>query len=127
PNLIDEIPILAVVATRIRGRLEVRGALELRVKESDRIRSVVSGIRALGGQIEEYGDGFGIEGPQRLTGGRVETAGGHRIEIAFSIAGLMASGSTEIVDAECAAVSFPEFYDLLKTTAGPDAVETAIP
>jgi 3-phosphoshikimate 1-carboxyvinyltransferase len=126
PNLIDEIPALAVVATQVEGRLEVRGATELRIKESDRIRSVVSGIRALGGLIEEYEDGFGIEGPQQLTGNRVDSAGDHRIAMAFSIAGLIASGATEIADADCASVSCPEFYDLLCTVAGTNAIETAI-
>jgi 3-phosphoshikimate 1-carboxyvinyltransferase len=125
PNLIDEIPVLAVVATQVEGRVEVRGARELRIKESDRIRSVVSGIRALGGQIEEFEDGFGIEGPQQLTSGRVDSNGDHRIAMAFSMAGLIASGSTEIVEADCAAVSCPEFYDLLRAVAGSKAVETA--
>jgi 3-phosphoshikimate 1-carboxyvinyltransferase len=125
PNLIDEIPVLAVVATQVEGRVEVRGARELRIKESDRIRSVVSGIRVLGGQIEEFDDGFGIEGPQQLTGGRVNSAGDHRIAMAFSIAGLIASGSTEVVEADCAAVSCPEFYELLKAVAGSNAIDTA--
>jgi 3-phosphoshikimate 1-carboxyvinyltransferase len=118
PNIIDEVPILAVIGTQVRGRIEVRDAVELRIKESDRIRTIVDGVRALGGEIEEFEDGFAIEGPQRLTGGRVETAGDHRIAMAFSIAGLIAEGTTEIVDADCAAVSFPEFYDLLNTLSG---------
>ena len=113
PNIIDEIPILALAGTQIEGHLEVRDAKELRVKESDRIRTVVDGIRALGGRVEEFEDGFSISGPQRLTGGRIETAGDHRIAMAFSIAGLIAEGTTEIIDADCAGVSFPEFYDLL--------------
>ncbi|MGA9771439.1 MAG: 3-phosphoshikimate 1-carboxyvinyltransferase [Blastocatellia bacterium] len=115
PNIIDEIPILAVVATQVEGRIEVRGARELRIKESDRVRTVVAGIRALGGEIEEFEDGFAICGPQNLTGGRIETEGDHRIAMAFSIAALIADGSTEIVDADCAGVSFPEFYQLLKS------------
>src|SRR5262249_8324838 len=122
PNLIDEIPVLAVVATQIGGRVEIRGAKELRIKESDRISSVVSGIRALGGRIEEFEDGFAIEGRQQLTGGRVGTSGDHRIAMAFSIAGLVADGATEIAGAECAAVSCPGFYELLKTVAGSSAV-----
>ena len=113
PNLIDEIPILAVVASQVEGRLEVRDARELRVKESDRIRSVVTAIKSLGGEIEEFEDGFAIEGPQRLRGATVESAGDHRIAMAFTIAGLVAEGTTEILDADCAAVSFPEFYELL--------------
>jgi 3-phosphoshikimate 1-carboxyvinyltransferase len=118
PNIIDEIPILAVLATQVEGRVEVRGARELRIKESDRIKSVVAGIRAMGGQIEEFDDGFSVAGPQRLGGARVESEGDHRIAMAFAIAGLMAEGETEIVDADCAAVSFPEFYDTLASLAG---------
>ena len=113
PNLIDEVPILAVVGSQVEGRLEVRDARELRVKESDRIRSVVAAIKSLGGEIEEFEDGFAIEGPQPLKGSTVESAGDHRIAMAFTIAGLVAEGTTEISDADCAAVSFPEFYELL--------------
>lgn len=121
-NLVDELPILAVVATQVRGRVEVRGAGELRVKESDRIRGVVDGIRALGGEVEEYEDGFGVGGPQRLAGGRVETGGDHRIAMAFTVAGLLAEGVTEISDADCVAVSFPEFYDLMSEVRRPDSI-----
>ena len=122
PNLIDEIPILGVVATQVEGRLEVRDARELRIKESDRIRTLVDGIRAMGGEIEEFEDGFAITGPQRLTGGRVETAGDHRIAMALAIAGLIAEGSTEIIDADCASVSFPEFYESLALLTAPGTV-----
>jgi 3-phosphoshikimate 1-carboxyvinyltransferase len=115
PNIIDEIPILAVIGTQVKGRIEIRDARELRIKESDRIRTIVDGVRAMGGEIEEFEDGFAIEGPQQLKGARIETAGDHRIAMAFSIAGLIAEGITEIIDADCAAVSFPEFYDLLNT------------
>jgi 3-phosphoshikimate 1-carboxyvinyltransferase len=123
PNLIDEIPILAVVATQVEGRVEIRDARELRIKESDRIRTVADGIRSLGGEIEEFEDGFAITGPQRLSGGRIETSGDHRIAMAFAIAGLIAQGTTEIVGADCASVSFPGFYKSLAMLTGPDAVE----
>ena len=123
PNLIDELPMLAVAATQLQGRLEVRDAGELRVKESDRLRTVANGIRALGGQVEEFDDGFVIEGPQRLKGARVETAGDHRIAMAFSIAALVAEGTTLIANAESAAVSFPEFYDLLSAVTEAGTVE----
>jgi 3-phosphoshikimate 1-carboxyvinyltransferase len=113
PNIIDEIPILAVAATQVEGRLEVRDARELRIKVSDRVSTVANGIRNMGGEIEEFEDGFAIEGPQSLKGGRVETAGDHRIAMAFTVAGLMAQGTTEIISAESAAVSFPEFYELI--------------
>lgn len=122
-NIIDEIPILAVVATQVEGRVEVRGARELRIKESDRVKTVVAGIRALGGEIEEFEDGFAIRGSQKLTGGRVETEGDHRIAMAFSIAALIADGTTEIVEADCAAVSFPEFYGLLESLTGEGHIE----
>ncbi|MBI3651388.1 MAG: 3-phosphoshikimate 1-carboxyvinyltransferase [Acidobacteria bacterium] len=118
PNLIDEIPILAIVGTQVEGRLEVRDARELRIKESDRIKTVAAGIRAMGGEIEEFEDGFAVTGPQQLSGGRIETAGDHRIAMAFSIAGLLAAGETEIIGADCAEVSFPEFYELLSTVTG---------
>jgi 3-phosphoshikimate 1-carboxyvinyltransferase len=122
PNLIDELPILAVVATQLKGRLEVRGAKELRIKESDRIRTIAGGIRAMGGRIEEFEDGFLIFGPQRLTGARVETARDHRIAMAFAIAGLIAEGTTEIADADSASVSFPGFFELLASLTGSEAV-----
>ncbi len=122
PNIIDEIPILAVVATQVEGRVEVRDAKELRLKESDRIRTVAEGIRSLGGEIEEFEDGFAISGPQRLSGGRVETSGDHRIAMAFAIAGLIAEGTTEVIDAGCASVSFPGFYESLAMMAGPDTI-----
>jgi 3-phosphoshikimate 1-carboxyvinyltransferase len=112
-NIIDEIPMLAVVATQVQGRVEVHDARELRIKESDRIRAVVDGIKSLGGHIEEFEDGFAIEGPQQLTGAAVSSHGDHRIAMAFSIAGLVATGRTDIHQAECAAVSFPEFYNIL--------------
>ena len=118
PHIIDEIPILAVLATQVEGRVEVREARELRIKESDRIKTVVAGIRAMGGTIDEYEDGFAVVGPQALSGARIDTEGDHRIAMAFAIAGLMAEGTTEIVDADCAAVSFPEFYDILESLAG---------
>ena len=117
-NLIDEIPIIAVIATQVAGRLEVRDARELRIKESDRIKTVVDGIRGMGGTIEEFEDGFAIEGPQKLSGGRIQSHGDHRISMAFSIAGLVADGVTEIEDADCAAVSLPEFHSLLSGLTG---------
>jgi len=123
PNIIDEIPILAVVATQVEGRVEVRDAGELRIKESDRIRTVAQGIRSLGGRVEEFEDGFAINGPQKLTGGRVESEGDHRIAMAFAIAGLIAQGTSEIADADCTNVSFPEFYETLAQASGPGVIE----
>ena len=127
PNIIDEIPILAVAATQVEGRVEIRDAGELRIKESDRIRTVVDGIRALGGEIEEFADGFAVNGPQRLSGGVVETSGDHRIAMAFAIAGLAAKGTTEISDADCASISFPEFYESLTRLTAPGTVAPSPP
>jgi 3-phosphoshikimate 1-carboxyvinyltransferase len=122
-NIIDEIPMLAVLATQVQGRIEVREARELRIKESDRIRAVVAGIKSLGGRIEEFEDGFAIEGPQRLTGDHVDSYGDHRIAMAFSIAGLIATGTTHIHGAECAAVSLPEFFTTLLKLTGDNVVQ----
>jgi 3-phosphoshikimate 1-carboxyvinyltransferase len=112
-QMIDELPALAVLGTQIEGGLTVRQAAELRVKESDRIASVVSNLRAMGAEVEEYPDGFAVNGPTKLKGATIESYGDHRIAMAFSVAALIAGGRTEIRGAECASVSFPEFYQLL--------------
>jgi 3-phosphoshikimate 1-carboxyvinyltransferase len=111
-NIIDEIPILAVFGTQLKGGLEVRDAGELRVKESDRIGSIVKNLRAMGADIEEFEDGFSV-GRSQLRGATINSFGDHRIAIAFAVAGLFADGESEIIDAECAAVSFPAFFDVL--------------
>ncbi len=115
-NLIDEIPILAVFGTQIEGGLEVREASELRVKESDRIKSVVENLRKMNAEIEEFEDGFRV-GKSKLKGARVESFGDHRIAMAFAVAALLARGETEIAEAECAAVSFPAFFQTLQSVA----------
>jgi 3-phosphoshikimate 1-carboxyvinyltransferase len=117
PGVIDEIPILAVLGTQTENGLEIRDASELRVKESDRIRSVVDNLRAMQAQVEEFEDGFIVAGGQKLRGARIRTCGDHRIAMAFSIAGLIAEGVTEIEDAGCAAVSFPDFYQTLESVS----------
>jgi 3-phosphoshikimate 1-carboxyvinyltransferase len=117
-NLIDEIPILAVAATQLDGTLTIRGARELRVKESDRIRAIVDNLRRMQVEVEEFDDGLRLNGKQGLRGARVESLGDHRIAMAFAVAGLIADGETEIVDAEAAGVSLPEFYQLLDSMAG---------
>jgi 3-phosphoshikimate 1-carboxyvinyltransferase len=113
-NLIDEIPILAVFGTQIEGGIEIREASELRVKESDRIKSVVENLRRMNARVEEFEDGFRVE-KSELKGARVESFGDHRIAMAFAVAALFATGETEIADAECAAVSFPAFFETLKS------------
>lgn len=113
-NLIDEIPILAVFGTQMKNGLEIRNAEELRVKESDRIAAVVENLRRMNAKVEEFADGFRVE-KSDLKGAIVDSFGDHRIAMAFSIAALYASGETEIVGAEHAGISFPEFYETLST------------
>ncbi len=113
-NLIDEIPILAVAGTQMTGGLEVRNAGELRIKESDRIAAIVENLRRMGAAVEEFDDGFRVE-RSRLKGAVIDSFGDHRIAMAFAVAGLFAEGETEIRGAEAAAVSFPGFFDTLKS------------
>ncbi len=114
PNLIDEIPALAVFGTRLQKGLEIRNASELRKKESDRIRSIVDNLLSLGVRVEEFEDGFFVPGNQTVAGGQVRTFGDHRIAMAFALAGLIAQGPVELDDPGCAAVSFPAFYTQLE-------------
>lgn len=111
-NLIDEIPIIAVFGTQAADGLEVRDAAELRVKESDRIAATVENLRKMGAKVEEFADGFRIE-KSALRGARVESFDDHRIAMAFAVAALFAEGETEIVGAEAAKISFPEFFETL--------------
>jgi len=109
PRLIDEIPVLAVLATQCYGVTEIRDAKELRVKESDRIESIAAGLRAMGAKIETFEDGMSITGPVKLKGTMIEAKGDHRLAMAFAIAGLVAEGTTEIEGAEAIQTSFPNF------------------
>lgn len=115
-NLIDEIPVLAVFGTHLEHGLEIRGASELRVKESDRISAITQNLKKMGARIEEFPDGFRVE-RSALKDASVDSFGDHRIAMAFAIAGLLAEGETEIHGSECAAVSFPDFFDVLKSVA----------
>jgi 3-phosphoshikimate 1-carboxyvinyltransferase len=112
-QLIDELPLLAVVGSQLEGGLEIREAKELRVKESDRINATVTNLRGMGAQVEEFPDGLRVTGPVSLRGARIDPRGDHRIAMAFAVAALMAEGDSEIENADCVAVSFPEFFDLL--------------
>ncbi len=94
-------------------QLEIRDAAELRAKESDRIAATVQNLRAMGAEVEEFKDGLRVSGSARLRGALIDPHGDHRIAMAFSLAALIAQGETEIKDAECVAVSFPEFFELL--------------
>jgi 3-phosphoshikimate 1-carboxyvinyltransferase len=107
---IDEIPILCLAATQARGRTTIRGAGELRNKESDRIAGVVAGLTALGARIGADGDDITIDGPTPLVGAATETFDDHRLAMTFAVAGLIASGTTTIDLAESAAVSYPGFF-----------------
>jgi 3-phosphoshikimate 1-carboxyvinyltransferase len=113
PGLIDELPALAALATH-GGGLTVTGAGELRVKESDRIAALVAGLRALGADVDEYGDGFRVSGERRLRGGVADAAGDHRLAMAFAVAALGAEGDSRIRGAESVAVSYPGFFDTLE-------------
>ncbi len=112
PGVIDELPVLAALATH-GGDLRVSGAAELRVKESDRISALADGLRRMGGDIDEQADGFHVRGHRRLTGGTVDARHDHRLAMAFAIAALGATGPTTIHDAAAAAVSYPEFFSIL--------------
>lgn len=109
PGIIDELPVLAALATA-GGDLRVTGAAELRVKESDRITALVSGLRALGADADELPDGFHIRGNKALTGGTVHAHDDHRLAMAFAVAALAARGPVVIEGAQAAAVSYPAFF-----------------
>ncbi len=114
PNIIDEIPILSVAAAMARGKTVIRGAKELRVKETDRIRSIASQLRKMGVKIEERKDGMVIYGPAQLKGAVVESFGDHRTAMSLAVAALAAAGKTVIKDTECINTSFPGFEKLLR-------------
>ncbi len=114
-SIIDEIPVLAVAATQAEGRTEIRGAGELRHKESDRIAAIEQNLRALGATIEVFDDGFAIEGPTPLRGARVQSFGDHRIAMAMAVAGLIADGVTEIDDPAVVEISYPKFFADMRT------------
>jgi 3-phosphoshikimate 1-carboxyvinyltransferase len=114
PRVIDELPVLAVAASQASGRTVVRDAGELRVKETDRIAAVAKNLAAMGVSVEVGPDGFAIEGPQRLSGAVIDSMDDHRIAMAFAVAGLVADGDTIVQGTECADISFPGFFDLLK-------------
>ncbi len=116
--LIDEIPVLAVLGAVSQEGLVIRDAAELRVKETDRIATVVGNLRLMGVEVSETPDGMVIQGRQRFRGARVDSFGDHRIAMAFAIAALTADGPTTIDNAEAASVSFPEFYELLEKAVG---------
>jgi len=113
PLLIDEIPILAVLATQARGKTIIRDAAELRLKESDRLKLIANNLQKMGAQVEEFADGLSIIGPTKLCGMEIDTAGDHRLAMAFTIAGLVATGATRILQPQSVTISDPNFYDAL--------------
>jgi 3-phosphoshikimate 1-carboxyvinyltransferase len=117
-RMIDEMPIFAVLATQAEGVTTVRDAAELRVKESDRIAALACELRKLGARIEEYADGFAIEGPAPLRGAVVDAHGDHRLALALAVAGLIATGETTVIHAEIYRESFPDFVELMRGLGG---------
>ncbi|MBG7607355.1 MAG: 3-phosphoshikimate 1-carboxyvinyltransferase [Verrucomicrobia bacterium] len=113
PNLIDEIPVIAVAAALAKGETHIRNARELRVKETDRITTTVENLRKMGVDVEEFEDGMIVHGCKKLKGAQIESHGDHRIAMAFAIAGLFASGETVIHGADCINTSYPGFAEHL--------------
>ena len=118
PLLVDELPLFALAASCARGESVVRGAQELRVKETDRIETVATGLKSIGAHIVATRDGFRIRGvPTRPRGGRMDSAGDHRIAMLGAVAGLVSQEGVEIKDADAVAISFPGFFPLLDSVA----------
>ncbi len=111
---IDELPLLAVIATQAEGVTEVRGAEELRVKETDRIEATVANLKNLGADIEELPDGFVVRGRNKLSGGRVKSFKDHRIAMSMVVASLVAEGETELIDPEWVEISYPGFFETME-------------
>ena len=114
PNVIDELPILAVAGALAHGTTVISDARELRVKETDRIAAIAANLKAMGAMFTEKEDGLEIYGGTPLKGARIESFGDHRIAMAFAIAGMFASGETIIEDVECVTTSYPGFHEMLE-------------
>ncbi len=121
PQVIDEIPVLALAAARAKGETVIRDAEELRVKESDRITATVTGLARLGVDVEETEDGMVIRGGNKLHGANVNSFGDHRIAMTMGIAGTIADGETTIDGADAADVSYPTFWSTLESVSGPSS------
>lgn len=115
PTLIDEIPMIAIMAAFADGQTVIRDAAELKVKETNRIDTVTAGLKAMGADITPTDDGMIIEGTGHLNGASIQSHLDHRIAMAFSVAGLASDGETQIVDSQCVDVSYPEFYATLNS------------
>jgi 3-phosphoshikimate 1-carboxyvinyltransferase len=121
PLLIDELPLVALLGAFAEGRTVVEGAEELKHKESDRIATVVDGLRALGASIDARPDGFAVEGAGGLRGGTLHAGGDHRLAMLGAVAGLASREGVELVGADAARVSYPRFFeDVTSITDGSD-------
>lgn len=118
PHLVDEVPIIAVLAARAEGETIIRGAGELRVKETDRLRALAENLRAVGVIADETDDGLVIQGGERPLEGRIKTHGDHRIAMAFGVLGSLEGNEIEIDDVACVDVSFPTFWQMLREISG---------
>lgn len=114
PRLIDEIPIIAVLATQADGKTIIKDASELKIKESNRIKSVVENLKLLGADIEEIDDGMIINGKSKLKGNKIKTYNDHRIAMSFFVAGLISEGEVLIDNKDCVDISFPGYFDTIK-------------
>jgi 3-phosphoshikimate 1-carboxyvinyltransferase len=127
PQLIDELPILAVAGALASGTTIIRNAHELRVKETDRVAAIAHNLRLMGAQVIEMNDGLEVHGPAPLRGARVASFGDHRIAMAFAVAGLFADGETVVQDADCVRDSYPEFASALEEFTSPKRMRTSTP
>jgi len=114
PRLVDELPLVALLGAFAHGSTIVRGAEELRAKESDRIETVTDGLKAAGVRIESRPDGFEVRGtPARPRGGKIDARGDHRIAMLGAVTGLVSREGVDLVDPDCVAISFPGFFELV--------------
>jgi 3-phosphoshikimate 1-carboxyvinyltransferase len=115
---LDEVPVLAIAASQAEGETVIAGASELRVKESDRIQSMVEGLRSIGADAEELVDGLVVRGPAAFAGGEVDAHGDHRIAMSFALAGLLSEANVRVEGWSSVETSFPEFLDVLGKAQG---------
>ncbi len=114
PTLIDEIPIIAVMAAFAEGETVIKDAAELKVKETDRIATVCEGLKALGADVTPTDDGMIIRGGKELHPAKINSYLDHRVAMSFAVAGMCLNGETEIIDSDCVDISFPDFYKMMK-------------
>lgn len=118
PSIIDELPLIGILATVADGITKVSGASELRVKESDRISQLVQGLQNIGVTTNEFEDGFSVKGGQKISGGRVDAGKDHRIAMSFAIAGLASDNGVTVEGSEAVSVSYPSFFSDLEKLSG---------